>query len=111
MKACLLVLIAGIATAQTPLTPAQTLCIRNISNLKFSPDGKLLAFDVREPVKGTTASTHIWVLNLKSGDLRQWTNSAKSETNPDCSPDGRYLACLSNRADNRHIFRLRTHAG
>ncbi len=111
MKACLLLLIAGIAAAQTPLTPAQTLRIRNISNVKFSRDGKLLAFDVREPVKGATASTHIWVLNVKSGDLRQWTTSAKSETNPDWSPDGRYLAFLSNREDNRQIFLARADGG
>src|SRR5258706_7851665 len=111
MKACLLVLIAGIAASQTPLTPAQTLRIRNISNLKFSRDGKLLAFDVREPVKGATASTHIWVLNVKSGELRQWTTSAKSETNPDWSPDGRYLAFLSNREDNRQIFLARADGG
>src|SRR5260370_27748132 len=111
MKACLLVHSAGIATAQTHLTPEQTLRISNISNLKFSPGAKLLAFDVREPVKGATASTHIWVLNLNSGALRQWTTSAKSETNPDWSPDGRYLAFLSNREDNRQIYLVRADGG
>src|SRR5260370_2483918 len=111
MKAYLFLIPGGIAAEKSLLTPGQTLRIRNISNLKFSPDGNLLAFDVREPVKGTTASTHIWVLNLKSGDLRQWTNSAKSETNPDWSPDGRYLAFLSNREDNRQIFLMRADGG
>jgi dipeptidyl aminopeptidase/acylaminoacyl peptidase len=111
MKTCLLLVFAALAAAQSPLTPAQTLRIHNISNLKFSPDGKRLAFDVRDPVKGTTASTHIWVLNLKSNELRQWTSSAKSETNPDWSPDGRYLAFLSNREDNRQIFLMRADGG
>jgi len=107
----LALLFASVAAAQTTLTPAQTLRIRNSSNLKFSPDGKLLAIEVREPIHGTAANSHIWVLQLASGDLRQWTNSAKSENNPQWSPDGRYLAFLSNRDENRQIYLMAINGG
>jgi len=110
LRSFLVFVIAGVAAAQTPLTPAQTQRIRVPSSLRFSPDGKLLAFDVREPVKGTSASTHIWVLNAK-GELRQWTTSAKNETNPQWSPDGRSLTFLSNRDENRQIYLMRVDGG
>jgi dipeptidyl aminopeptidase/acylaminoacyl peptidase len=112
VKLCLVLLFAvGIAAAQTPLTSAQTLRIRNLSNLRFSPDGKLLAFDVREPIKGTVANSHIWVLQVANGELRQWTSSAKTENSPQWSPDGRYLAFLSNRDENRQIFLMPVQGG
>lgn len=110
LRSLVFLIASGIAVAQTPLTPAQSLRIRTPSSLRFSPDGKLLAFDVREPVKGTTSNTHIWVLNSK-GDLRQWTTSAKSETNPQWSPDGRYLTFLSNRDENRQLYLMRVDGG
>ena len=111
MKAWLVLLAAGFSSAQTPLTPAQTLRIHSLSSLRFSPDGKLLAFEVREPVRGANANTHVWVLKLADGGLRQWTYSAKSETNPQWSPDGRYLAFLSNRDENRQIYWMRGDGG
>ena len=110
VRAFVLLLAAGLAAGQTALTPAQCLRVRVPSGLRFSPDGKLLAIDVREPVKGTNASTHIWVLNSK-GELRQWTTSAKSETNPQWSPDGRYLTFLSNRDENRQLYVMRIDGG
>ena len=111
MKAWLVLLFASLAAAQTPLTPALTLRIRNLSNLRFSPDGKLVALEVREPVQGANANSHVWVLKVQTGELRQWTSSAKSETNPQWSPDGRYLSFLSNRDENRQIYWMRADGG
>lgn len=106
MKPWLVLIFAGIAGAQTPLTPAQTLRIHNLSNLQFSPDGKRIAFDVREPIHDTEARSHIWVLETASGDLRQWTSSPKTENNAQWSPDGRYLAFLANRDEGRQLYLL-----
>jgi dipeptidyl aminopeptidase/acylaminoacyl peptidase len=111
MKICLVLFLAGLAAAQTPLTPAQTLRIRNLSGLTFSPDGARLALDVREPVKGATANSHVWVLNTRSGELRQWTGSAKTENSPHWSPDGKFLAFLSNRDENRQLYLMRSDGG
>jgi len=112
MKICTALLLSAAAlSAQTPLTPAQALHYRSLSGLRFSPDGGHLALDVREPLKGAGSNTHIWVLNLKSGDLRQWTSSAKTENAGQWSPDGKYFAFLSNRDENRQIYLMRSDGG
>jgi len=104
----------GISTqAQTPtptalasdrLTPAQAINLRNISDLRFSPDGEQLAFVLTEPVKGTTRARHIWMFNLRTRELSQFTNSPKSEDSPRWSPDGKRIAFLSNRDESRQIY-------
>ena len=85
----------GTQPAKTPLTPAQTLQVRNLSELEFSPDGRQLVFTVREPVKGASAQSHLWVLREPAGEPRQWTSSSKSETHPRWSPDGQQIAFLA----------------
>src|SRR5947207_8581220 len=78
--------------------------VRTISDVRFSPDEKRVAFVVAEPVKGTTRARHIWILDVKSREVRQFTNSPKSEDTPRWSPDGKRLAFLSNRDDARQIY-------
>src|SRR5882672_1577400 len=103
--------------AQTPvaasdrLTPAQTLNLQNISDLHFSPDGQLVAFVVTEPVKGTTRARHIWLLDVKTKTVRQFTNSVKAEDSPRWSPDGKRLAFLSNRDEFRQIYLISLDGG
>jgi dipeptidyl aminopeptidase/acylaminoacyl peptidase len=94
------------------LTPEASLNLRNVGDLEFSADGARLAFVVTEPAKGTGRLTHIWVYERASGAMRQFTFSAKSETAPRWSPDGKQLAFLSNRAeDQQQIFLMRTEGG
>ena len=104
--------------AQTPssgslkaLTPQQAINTRNISDLHFSPDGARLAFVVTEPVKGATRARHIWMLDVVTRELRQFTSSAKSEDTPRWSPDGKRLAFLSDRDESRQIYVLSMDGG
>lgn len=97
--------------ASPVLTPAQALQIRNLSALEFSPDGTHLALVVRDPVKGTTAASHIWVLHLPTSELRQWTSSSKTERGPQWSPDGQSLAFISDRDERAQIYVLRVSGG
>jgi len=86
------------------LTAAQALNLRNLSDLHFAPNGEQLAFVLTEPVKGTTRPRHIWMLNVHTRELSQFTNSPKSEDSPRWSPDGKRLAFLSNRDEFRQIY-------
>src|SRR2546423_1182725 len=94
------------------LTPQASLNIRSISDLQFSPDGARLAFVVTEPSRGTGRLRHIWVYERQSGVVRQYTHSAKAESSPRWSPDGKDLAFLSNREeDQQQIFVMRANGG
>ncbi|HEV8139129.1 MAG TPA: S9 family peptidase, partial [Pyrinomonadaceae bacterium] len=93
------------------LTPAQLLSLRTISDLRFSPDGQYVAFVVTEPVKGTTRARHIWLLDVKTKEVRQFTNSSKTEDTPRWSPDGKRLAFISNRDDVRQIYAIPMNGG
>jgi dipeptidyl aminopeptidase/acylaminoacyl peptidase len=108
-----------ITSAQTPtptptptpippnqVTPERLLSVRGISDLHFSPDGEHVAFVVTEPVKGTTRPRHIWMLDVKTKEVRQFTNSSKNEDTPRWSPDGKRLTFISNRDDARQIYAI-----
>ncbi|NEV64082.1 PD40 domain-containing protein [Thiorhodococcus minor] len=54
---------------------------------KWSPDGRTLAF-----VSDRTGTDQIWLLFLRSGELRQLTQGPEQHAWPEWSPDGRRLA-------------------
>src|SRR6516165_4020220 len=59
------------ATPSNQLTAEKLLSVRTISDVRFSPDGQQVAFVVTEPVKGTTRARHIWMLDVKTREVRQ----------------------------------------
>ena len=105
----LLLLLPGVGFAQ--LKPEQTLNRRPIAEVRFSPDANRVAFTVSEPPKGPTRSRHVWILDVRTREVRQFTNSAKSEFAPRWSPDGRRLAFLSDRDEAPQIYLMPTDGG
>jgi dipeptidyl aminopeptidase/acylaminoacyl peptidase len=93
------------------LTPEASLNLRSISDLQYSPDGARLAFVVTEPAKGTGRARHIWLHDKQTGGVRQFTFSAKSESAPRWSPDGKQLAFLSDRGEQQQIYLMRGDIG
>ena len=88
--------------------PAGAVSIRNFS---WAPDGKQLAYTVQ------TGSQHdIWVLTLndkRPGDnktpgdkpaMQPFLNSAAAEYSPEFSPDGRWLAYVSDESGRAEVY-------
>jgi dipeptidyl aminopeptidase/acylaminoacyl peptidase len=94
-----------------PLTPEAALNLRSISDPQFSPDGVHVAFVVAEPPKSDRRPRHIWLYDKGSGNVRQFTFSAKDESFPRWSPDGKQIAFLSNRDGQQQIYVMRADAG
>jgi dipeptidyl aminopeptidase/acylaminoacyl peptidase len=93
------------------LTPQASLNLRSIADLQYSPDRTRLAFVVTEPAKGTGRARHIWVHDSQTTGVRQFTFSAKSESSPRWSPDGKQLAFLSDRGEEQQIYLMRVDMG
>src|SRR5947207_11185409 len=79
MKLAALILVALSFLAAEPLTPEKALRVRDLSELRYSPDAKRVAFTVREAPNGRSNQHHVWVYDTIRAEARQWTFSAKSE--------------------------------
>jgi len=104
----LVVVFASAATAQT-WEPEMHLKLKAIGTPRVSPDGKKMVYTVNEAVITADKSefvTQIWMSTLDTKRNVQLTFGEKSSTNPTWSPDGNWIAFLSNRKDNRNSLYL-----
>ncbi len=100
-----------IAAPSKPLTPEIAIKRWSIGDLRLSPDGNRVAMVVSEPAKPTGQRRDIWVYDFPGRALSQFTASAKSDTRPRWSPDGRTLAFLSNRDGENQIYLIPVDGG
>jgi dipeptidyl aminopeptidase/acylaminoacyl peptidase len=99
------------ASAQAPSpTIDDLLNLKRVASPMISPDGRLVAYTLRETNWDENEyETEIWV-----GDgSRVWqlTNGLKSSTQPAWSPDGKWIAFISDRARTRQLYRIAIEGG
>ncbi len=66
----------------------------------WSPDGELLAFIEVNPVTGTD----IWMLRLSDRKAQPFIKTPFNEGAPRFSPDGRWLAYVSDESGRQEIY-------
>ena len=118
VAAGLLVWIAA-AGAQAPMalprvapTVDQILSLKRAGSPEISPDGRRIAYTVRETNWDDNAyETEIWLADVATGATRQLTNAKKSSQSPAWSPDGSRLAFTSDRTDKRQIYLISPQGG
>jgi len=103
---CLLALAtlaAFAADARRVPTIDDLLTIKSVGGTQISPDGKWVAYTVGYGDFKTDAFvTQIWLAQSDTGKSFQLTRGDKSATNPRWSPDGQWLAFLSNRIEDKN---------
>ena len=85
-----------------------------ISEPVISPVGDLAVYCQHEVDKKTEKKyAHLWAVSLPNGKPRQITHGKHSDTSPRFSPDGKTIAFLSNREDEKQpqIYLLPTDGG
>jgi dipeptidyl aminopeptidase/acylaminoacyl peptidase len=125
--ACLVLCAPARPAEKRALEPADLVDIRGVSDIEISPEGRVVAFVVSEPADPkksdkpeTPRDTNIWMVPADgSQPARPFIASAKSDTHPRWSPDGRYIAFLSNRGEpigeekeaKNQLYLIRTDGG
>src|SRR5438046_4589150 len=79
------------------------LTVKSVGGTQISPDGKWIAYTVSYgDFKQDAFITQIWLVASDSGKGFQLTHGEKSATTPRWSPDGQWLAFLSNRIEDKN---------
>ncbi len=84
------------------LTLEDTWAFKLITDMRLSPDGQRIAFTLETQDKELNEKrSAIWMLDVAEGTPRQFSSGTKHDTSPRWSADGRFLAFLSDRADEK----------
>src|SRR5712664_506957 len=96
-------LAAFAADARRVPTIDDLLTIKSVGGTQISPDGKWVAYTVGYgDFKQDAFINQIWLAQTESGQSFQLTRGDRSSTNPRWSPDGHWLAFLSNRQEDKN---------
>ncbi len=103
---------APMALPQVPPTVDQILSLKRVASPEISPDGRSVAYTVRETNWDDNAyETEIWLADATTGATRQLTNAKKSSQSPTWSPDGSKLAFTSDRTDKQQMYLISPQGG
>ena len=89
-----------LVSAQKKHTPSldETVSLKTINTARISPDGKYVAYQERQANwKDNEFVTQIWIVNVATGANFQLTRGKKSAGQPEWSPDGQWLAFVTER--------------
>jgi hypothetical protein len=89
---------AAAPPASTTPTIDQSLEMKSASNPEISPDGKRVVYELsRTNWEDNAFERDLWIVDTATGEGHQLTASKKSSTNAAWSPDGKWIAFLSDR--------------
>ena len=109
-----LLLASAAVMAGAQWTPEEMMKVKGVGTVQVSPDGKRVAYCVTEPVMTEDKSeylTQIWLAAADGSGSFQFTRGEKSSENPRWSPDGRWLAFVSERSGKNNLWLIRADGG
>ncbi len=99
--------ISPLPAQKKAFTIADLYKLKTVDSPQFSPDGKHIAFTVREDFLETGKSnTEIYLMNADGSNIRRLTDNPAADTRPRWSPDGKSILFTSNRKDGSQAWLL-----
>ena len=94
-----------VALKRRGVRPEDLYLVSNVSDPQTAPDGSRVAYVVTRPDKeANEMRTSVWVVPADgSSPARQFSRGNKDHS-PRWSPDGRYLAFVSERGEKNQLF-------
>ena len=96
-------------------TPSLMMKVKRLGSVQVSPDGKQVAFTVRQAVMEGGKSEYLTHIHLAGADgdgkPRQLTRGDKSCDDPQWSPDGQWIAFVSGRAGKKNLWAIKPGGG
>ena len=111
---------AGALKASTTPSIDQSLEMKSASNARISPDGRRVVYEVQSTNwEDNSFDRNLWIADVANGEARQLTSAKKSSTSVEWSPDGKWIAFLSDRpaqisgspADKKQVYVMSADGG
>jgi dipeptidyl aminopeptidase/acylaminoacyl peptidase len=105
---------AEAAPAGQPFTVEDLVQLRRLSDPQVSPDGRYVAYVLRETdMQANRGRTDLWLLDLseKSPTPRRLTSHPANDSSPRWAPDSRSLYFLFTRSGSSQVWRLSLNGG
>src|SRR5262245_57761081 len=102
----------GASKQPRPLAVADLMTVRNIDDVRLSPDGTRIVYVVAEadPPQGGYDSD-LWLIPTGGGEPVRLTNGPKRDDTPRWSPSGEQIAFISDRDGTPQLWLISPTAG
>ena len=98
--------------AQRGLSPEDVAGMKQIQNVRISPDGQWIAYSVTVPnLKESSKNSDIWLVSARGGTPVRLTSSPKADGQPEWSRDGQTIAFISAREEKPQLWRISAFGG
>lgn len=114
IAAAAIVIATGAAAWSAPkgLTITDVLAMQRVGDPAVSPDGKQVAFAVRDTdYDANQGRFNLWLASVDGGTTLHLTTSADSDTDPQWTPDGRWIYFKSTRGGSSQVWRISPSGG